>query len=318
MIRRSVVLVAMVTIAAGSRSDAWRGRPATGVDAVIDEHARDMVERGRQIFRFDTFGDEDFWGNALRLHEAIAGERLGGVGPGVSPRIALAVGLEVDADALPQRLIAALKHERLDLDDPGVTVALLRLNAVLGVTGFFDGAGRLQSSSARSATRPWTTRSLRGSVVPVVLLVHVGQHLGIDQQLVEVLHALRADLGIEGDRHPRDRAGLLGLLGALKGPELDAVQDGGARVLGFTTAASSLHSPGRYAGPRVVGYPDAVDAEALPAPSTDGTLASRRGAGGNPVTSRISFSLRVSRATSAAARASSCLRWAVRSRLASS
>jgi hypothetical protein len=155
--RRSVVLVAllpltaMVTIAAGHRGDAGRRGPAIGFDAVIEAHARDMVERGRQIFRFDTFGDEDFWGGTLRLHEAVAGERLGGVGSGVSPRAALAVGLKVDADALPQRLITALKHGRVDLDNPAVTVDLLRLKAVVGVTGFFDGAGRLQSMGIQCA-----------------------------------------------------------------------------------------------------------------------------------------------------------------------
>lgn len=41
---------------------------------------------GRAIFRFNTFGDEAFWGDTLLLHQAIAGQALGGVGPGVSPR----------------------------------------------------------------------------------------------------------------------------------------------------------------------------------------------------------------------------------------
>ena len=154
MARRSVVffallaLIATGTIAAGHRRDA---KGARGFDAVIDKHARDMVERGREIFRFDTFGDEDFWGGTLQLHKAIAGERLGGVGPGVDVRTALAVGLKVDADALPNALIVSLKHGRVDLDDPATTVALLRLNAVLGVTGFFDGAGQLQSLGIQCA-----------------------------------------------------------------------------------------------------------------------------------------------------------------------
>jgi len=157
MTRRHIVffalllIIATVTAAAGSRRDAGRGRPLTGFDAVIDDHARDMLERGRQIFRFDTFGDQDFWGGTLQLHKAIAGARLGGVGPGVSPRTALAVGLKVDADALPQQLIASLKRGRVDLDDPATTVALLRLNAALGVTGFFDGAGRLESMGIQCA-----------------------------------------------------------------------------------------------------------------------------------------------------------------------
>src|SRR5262245_20588209 len=60
-----------------------------------------MIEEGRQTFRFDTFGDESFWGDALKLHFALAGEKLGGVGQGVSPKTALEVGLKVDQDALP-------------------------------------------------------------------------------------------------------------------------------------------------------------------------------------------------------------------------
>jgi hypothetical protein len=155
MSRRAVVslvialLLAAGSVAAGSRRDA----PArhASIDAAIDAHARGVIERGRQIFRFDTFGDEDFWGGTLRLHEAIAGEGLGGVGPGVSPRTALAVGLKVDAAALPPRLVQALRQGRLDLDDPAVTVDLLRLNAVIGVTGVFDDGNRLRSVGIQCA-----------------------------------------------------------------------------------------------------------------------------------------------------------------------
>lgn len=114
------------------------GRPLTGFDAVISQNAQAMLEDGRRIFRFDTFGDEAFWGDTLHLHQAIAGSLLGGVGPGVSPKTALAVGLKVDVDALPQNLVEALKAGRVNLDDPAVTVELLRLDAVLGVTGIFE------------------------------------------------------------------------------------------------------------------------------------------------------------------------------------
>jgi hypothetical protein len=108
--------------------------------------------RGRQTFRFDTFGDEDFLGGTLELHRAIAGqEALGGVGPGVSPRTALAVGLKVDADALPQPLRRALSRGRVDLDSPETTLALLRANAVLGVTGIFDRRGQLRSIGIQCA-----------------------------------------------------------------------------------------------------------------------------------------------------------------------
>jgi hypothetical protein len=67
-----------------------------------------MIEEGQQIFRFDTFGDEAFWGDTLKLHQATEGARFGGVGPGVSPAIALAVGLKVDAEALPAETLNAI------------------------------------------------------------------------------------------------------------------------------------------------------------------------------------------------------------------
>src|SRR6516225_7854332 len=98
-----------------------------------------VLMEGRHTFRFDTFGDEAFWGDTLRLHEAIEGSALGGVGPGVSPRTALAVGLKVDVAALPETLVEDLRAGRVDLDSPATTVALLKLNAVVGVTGFFNG-----------------------------------------------------------------------------------------------------------------------------------------------------------------------------------
>jgi mono/diheme cytochrome c family protein len=104
-----------------------------------------MMEEGRQTFRFDTFGDEQFWGDTLKLHNAIEGAALGGVGPGVSPRMALAVGLKVDSDALPASLIDALKAGQVNLDDPATTLALLKLNAVVGVTGRFNTAGTLKA-----------------------------------------------------------------------------------------------------------------------------------------------------------------------------
>lgn len=104
-----------------------------------------LIADGRQIFRFDTFGDEDFWGGQLQLHEAIQGERFGGVGAGVSPATALSVGLKVDAAALPRSLQNQLKRGEVDLNDPAVTLALLKLNAVVGVKGFFNSDGSLSS-----------------------------------------------------------------------------------------------------------------------------------------------------------------------------
>src|SRR5262245_48435893 len=112
--------------------------PARNFDDVIQRNASDFIEQGRETFRNDTFGDEAVWGYELKLHQAIAGSRFGGVGPGVSPRAALAVGLKVDSEAIPSDLAQAIRGGRVDLDDPANTLALLRLNAVVGVTGFFD------------------------------------------------------------------------------------------------------------------------------------------------------------------------------------
>jgi hypothetical protein len=120
-------------------------------DRTIMVHSQQMVEEGRQTFRFDTYGDEAFWGDQLMLHKAIEGSRFGGVGPGLSPVAAAAVGLKIDIDSLPPSLISALKAGKVDLNDPAVTLALLKLNAVLGVTGFFNSEGSLRSVGLQCA-----------------------------------------------------------------------------------------------------------------------------------------------------------------------
>ncbi|MGH9242130.1 MAG: hypothetical protein ACRD3G_29130 [Vicinamibacterales bacterium] len=100
---------------------------------------RDAIARtneGQAIFRYDTFGDEQLWTDVLRMHEVI---------PTISPATALSVGLKVDADALPAATVAALRAGDVDLDDPAVTVALLRLNAVVGVKGTVSESGELAS-----------------------------------------------------------------------------------------------------------------------------------------------------------------------------
>jgi len=125
-------------------------RGPSPLDRVIEQHARDLLTTGRQTFRFDTFGDEAFWGDQLQLHRAIKGTALGGVGPGLSPKAALALGLKVDVEALPAALRAQLRAGRLNLDDPAITVALLSVNAVVGLTGFFND-GVLQSIGIQCA-----------------------------------------------------------------------------------------------------------------------------------------------------------------------
>jgi len=84
-----------------AQSQDGRDRQLNSIDRQISQNADNMVEQGRQIFRHDTFGDEAFWTDVLKINQAIAGSKLGGVGPGVSPATALAVGLKVDVEALP-------------------------------------------------------------------------------------------------------------------------------------------------------------------------------------------------------------------------
>lgn len=114
-------------------------------DRSILPNAAQLLTQGRETFRYETFGDEAFWGGQLGLNQAIAGAGNGGVGPGVSPSTALQVGLKVDVDALPANLRQALKQGKVDLGDPAVTLLLVRLNSVLGVKGFFDDRGQLTS-----------------------------------------------------------------------------------------------------------------------------------------------------------------------------
>jgi hypothetical protein len=114
-------------------------------------NAAQKVLMGEQVFRFDTFGDEAFWGDTLKLHQAIEGAKLGGVGPGVSPKTALAVGLKVDIDALPRELVEQIGRGRVNLDDPAVTLLLLKLNAVVGLTGTFNSSGTLKSVGIQCA-----------------------------------------------------------------------------------------------------------------------------------------------------------------------
>jgi len=123
----------------------------SGFDAVIRDNAKQMADEGKQTFRFDTFGDESFWGDTLRLHQAIEGQKLGGVGPGVSPATALAVGLKVDVGALPASVIAALREGKVDLNDPATTLLLLKADSVVGLTGHFNSQGRLSSIGIQCA-----------------------------------------------------------------------------------------------------------------------------------------------------------------------
>jgi hypothetical protein len=153
MTKRFTVVLVVVAAASLAAAIAVAKPPAAqkGFDADIAGHSQSMLEEGRKIFRFDTFGSEAFWGDALQLHKAIAGEKNGGVGPGVSPKTALSVGLKVDADMLPDSLKKQIKGGKVNLDDPATTIALLKLNAVVGVTAFATPQGGVKSMGIQCA-----------------------------------------------------------------------------------------------------------------------------------------------------------------------
>ena len=197
-----VALVLLLTTKMG-RSAQDYSSAVSPADRAMEANDNRMIAEGRRTFRFDTFGDEAFWGDTLKLHQAIAGAKLGGVGPGVSPKSALSMGLKVDADALPANVVSALKLGQVNLDDPATTLALLKLNSVVGLTGFSNAQGNLQSlgiqcalchSTVDNSFAPgighrldgWANRDLNvGAIVALAPnLQPVADLLGVDQAAV--------------------------------------------------------------------------------------------------------------------------------------
>lgn len=150
-----LALIPLVLLALGA---AKRVRQDAGNQFLgnAQSNAQQMIRQGKQIFRFDTFGDQAFWGNQLRLHQAINT---------LPPRTALALGLKVDSGALPQSVIDAIKNGKVNLDDPAVTLELIKANAVLGVIGYFNNNGKLRSVGLTCALCHSTVDN---SVVPSV------------------------------------------------------------------------------------------------------------------------------------------------------
>jgi len=123
-----------------------------------------LVEQGKTIFRFDTFGDETFWTDTLRMHEVIR--------TSVSPNMALGVGLKVDADALPPSVKAGILNKTIDLDAPATTVVLLELGAVVGLVGQVEGSG-----ASKTLTRVGITCALCHSTVDNSFATGIGGRL---------------------------------------------------------------------------------------------------------------------------------------------
>ena len=150
--KKYIVVIGLIVLAAGfikcSKQFTSKEEDATGMNtdgAAKSTKDKSLIAQGKEIFRFDTFGDEDFWSGLLHIDKAILGAANGGFGPGVSPAAALNVGLKVDVDALPAEVIAGIESGALSLNDPATTIALLRLNAVVGVKGFFNQDNVLQA-----------------------------------------------------------------------------------------------------------------------------------------------------------------------------
>ena len=173
-------------------------------DDPIATNAKQMLEEGKHTFRFETFGDESYWTDALQLNKAILGEKNGGVGAGLSPKAALAAGLKVDMDVIPADVAAAIKAGKVNLDDPSVTLTLLQLNAVVGVKGSFDNNKKLISigltcaschSTVDNAFAPgighrldgWANRDLNvGAIVSMAPnLKPLTDALGVDETTVK-------------------------------------------------------------------------------------------------------------------------------------
>jgi hypothetical protein len=151
-VRRSIAIAtsafASIIIACGSNnsnsSDAPKPSdgPTSGSDAgpmappdPVTMNAAALIAQGRDTFRNDTFGDEAFWGSAgLGLQAGVAT---------VDPTTALSLGLKVDMDALPANVVAGIQNGSISLTDPKTTIALLQLNAVVGIKGTVDAAGNL-------------------------------------------------------------------------------------------------------------------------------------------------------------------------------
>jgi len=136
--RSTMLALLAVTLAACARDDASLSVAPSSDEALAAKGGQSPghLAEGRTIFRFDTFGDETFWTDTLRMHEVIRSA--------VSPATALQVGLKVDADALPAAVKVGIADGSIPLDAPATTVALLKLGAVLGVVGQVDAGGTLQ------------------------------------------------------------------------------------------------------------------------------------------------------------------------------
>jgi hypothetical protein len=117
----TLLLLAAIAVPDEDRDDKNQKNPRSA-----EENARQLIEQGRHIFRFDTYGDEAFWTNQLQIQKSVQT---------LSPQTALSLGLKVDSDSLPPSVLNAIKQGKVNLTDPAVTLQLIQQNAVVGVVG---------------------------------------------------------------------------------------------------------------------------------------------------------------------------------------
>ena len=122
----TLLLVAMVSLFSCIKNDYGYIPPGKG-NVHLPPLDQQLVQQGQEVFRYETFGDETFWTDQLHMNQVIE--------TAVSPNTALAVGLKVDASALPAAVVAAIQAGQVNLDDPQSTLVLLQNNAVVGVKG---------------------------------------------------------------------------------------------------------------------------------------------------------------------------------------
>ena len=124
----ATLLLALITLSAcAPRNDDKAAGDTSAAGQATDDRSPETLAAGQQIFRFETFGDEQFWTDTARMHEVVQ--------KAVSPATALKVGLKVDAEAIPADVAQAIKDGKVDLNSPATTVTLLKLNAVVGLKG---------------------------------------------------------------------------------------------------------------------------------------------------------------------------------------
>src|SRR5205823_6033262 len=163
--------------------------PRAPFDRVIGEHAEELFRNGATIFRYDTFGDEAFWGGTLKLHQAIAGARFGGVGPGVSPATALAVGLKVDVDNVPAAVLDGIRAGTVDLNDQATVRTVLNSWG----PGRFDAALFLDGKAFRPDGKTAATL-----IPPAFGLAGMNQHTFTGWGSVPYWNAFVANLEMHG------------------------------------------------------------------------------------------------------------------------